>query len=801
MQTSESAPKDINPPTIATPQPTEQAKPHQISTLKQQLLSLTEQLPHFKELRQFQQLVEQLDWLNYFQRCSRLLVAVIEPTTMTLKYANDYFCRLAGIAIDEPPAPAQPPASGQVETALHRLLSRLDSTAVRRLYRRHLLHLVFRDFYQVDPQGFRLLDEPVMVTLTSPLYPEPRYVEFWLRSEQLTISRLDPQLDEFANLGLQQCSVSELEARLADPGQLQILEQHLRLENYRVEGRLLLEGLDVTEREITRRITQLLIDRDSILQPQKFAEVDQQMRSLFRADKTVVISIEADQTRLFMGAVSQELDTRLYSLESLQNSHFMRAVATNQVITVPDLALDCQTDCGRQLLSLGVRALLLIPLVSEVRLPPSGNWDKTEGKCSGNAPKLSGQSSDIAHTVGLIGLMSDRPNNFDGLDCRRAEQLIPAFTSALTSAQRQLVQQRFITNIHPAVEWKFMQEAERRSLGLPPEPIVFNDVYPLYGISDIRGSSDERNRAIQADLLEQFRLGLAVVEAACADQETALGEQLRLDLLEQIEQLQAGITVDAEVSCIRYLRDHLEIYFDYFAEAGEAAIAAVNTYRAACDNDHGCIYRARARYDEMIGKINGLLRETWDRWQVKMQRITSHYCDIEATDGIDHMVYAGQSIDPKFGNFHLRSLRYEQLRAVCDCARTAFSIQEHYGTKLQVTHLVLVQDATVDIFHDENTERLFDVRGSRDTRYEIVKKRIDKAIDLQVQNRITQPGRLTIVYSTDEEWMEYQQYLRYLMREGWVDGHIERGAVQPLQGVSGLKYARVQVLPAVPKNL
>jgi hypothetical protein len=197
----------------------------------------------------------------------------------------------------------------------------------------------------------------------------------------------------------------------------------------------------------------------------------------------------------------------------------------------------------------------------------------------------------------------------------------------------------------------------------------------------------------------------------------------------------------------------------------------------------------------MVHNINTLLRETWERWQRTMQRITPHYCDIEATDGIDHMIYAGASIDPKFGSFQLRSLRYEQLRAVCDCARTAFHLLEKHSTHMQITHLVLVQDATIDIFHDETTERMFDVRGSRDTRYEIVKKRIDKAIDEKTNTRITQPGMLTLVFCTEQEWTEYQQYCRYLMREGWIDNQIERGTVQPLQGVTGLKYARVRILP------
>jgi hypothetical protein len=143
----------------------------------------------------------------------------------------------------------------------------------------------------------------------------------------------------------------------------------------------------------------------------------------------------------------------------------------------------------------------------------------------------------------------------------------------------------------------------------------------------------------------------------------------------------------------------------------------------------------------------------------------------------------------------MRSLRYEQLRAVCDCARTAFKLQTLYDTQLEVTHLVLVQDLTVDIIHDDNTERLFEVRGTRDIRYEIVKKRIDKAVDEQSRTRITQPGMLTIVYSTEEEWAEYQQYLRYLAREGWVDSEIQCSTVEPLQGITGLKFGRVRVLP------
>ena len=703
-----------------------------------------------------------LDWLIHFQRHSQLLMAVVEPGTFTLRYANDYFCSMMGIA-------GTYSDLAEREIRLPDLLPDLKGTAVDSLYRQHLLHLVLRDIYKISVPRLRLLDQPVIVSLRSPLYPEPRLIEFAFRSEQLTIARLDSQVDELADLDLEQVLVEDSSAMLIDSAQLQAWRQRLRLENYQLSGQLLLEGSDVTERETIQNIIGLLIDRDSILRPDKFRRINKRLRSLFHATNSLILSTENEQTRLFIGTERKELRATVYSIPSLSGSHFLRAADANRVWNVPDLSLDCQTDCERSLLHQGVRSMLLIPLV--VRAIKSGK----------NSRQL----------AGIVGLVSDRPHNFDGLDCKYAEELMPAFTAAL----RQAIQQRF-SNIHPSVEWRFLQETERRSWGLPPEPIAFPNVYPLYGISDLRGSSEERNRSIQADLLEQFQLGLRVVEAVCQFQESSLGEQLRLDLLDYIEQIKEKVTVDAEVTTMRILSDRLEVYFDYFGQCGPDALAAVETYRSSCSNDHKSVYVSRAHYDQTISQINALLRETWERWQVRMQQIIPHYCDLESTDGINHMIYVGESIDSKFSVYHLRSLRYEQLRAVCDCARTAFNCQTLYNTQLEVTHLVLVQDITVDILHDENTEKLFDVRGTRDIRYEIVKKRIDKAVDEEARTRITQPGMLTLVYSTEEEWSEYQQYLRYLAREGWVDTEIQSGTVEPLQGITGLRFARVRVLPA-----
>jgi hypothetical protein len=63
---------------------------------------------------------------------------------------------------------------------------------------------------------------------------------------------------------------------------LEAWKQRLRLDNYQLTGQLLLEGSDVTERETIRHIIGLLIDRDSILRPDKFRRINKRLRSLFR---------------------------------------------------------------------------------------------------------------------------------------------------------------------------------------------------------------------------------------------------------------------------------------------------------------------------------------------------------------------------------------------------------------------------------------------------------------------------------------------------------------------------------------
>jgi hypothetical protein len=85
------------------------------------------------------------------------------------------------------------------------------------------------------------------------------------------------------------------------------------------------------------------------------------------------------------------------------------------------------------------------------------------------------------------------------------------------------------------------------------------------------------------------------------------------------------------------------------------------------------------------------------------------------------------------------------------------------------------------------------VDGAYNIRYEIVKKRIDKALVKDTTERITQPGQIVIVYGQAKEAAEYRGYLDYLRHLGYVGGEIEDLELEELQGVHGLRALRVPV--------
>ena len=84
-----------------------------------------------------------------------------------------------------------------------------------------------------------------------------------------------------------------------------------------------------------------------------------------------------------------------------------------------------------------------------------------------------------------------------------------------------IIQENY-TSLHPTVKWRFFEEAEEYLYQLEGsnktipklKSIIFENVTPLYGQTDIKGSSLARNNAIQLDLVKQLNLASKVIKKA-----------------------------------------------------------------------------------------------------------------------------------------------------------------------------------------------------------------------------------------------------------------------------------------------
>jgi len=92
-------------------------------------------------------------------------------------------------------------------------------------------------------------------------------------------------------------------------------------------------------------------------------------------------------------------------------------------------------------------------------------------------------------------------------------------------------------------------------------------------------------------------------------------------------------------------------------------------------------------------------------------------------------------------------------------------------------------------------EKRFDVDGAYVIRYEIIKKRIDKARIKDEMERLTTPGKIAIVYSQPKVAAEYKEYFSHLRSKKLITGEIEDVELEELPGAIGLRALRVTVAP------
>jgi hypothetical protein len=408
--------------------------------------------------------------------------------------------------------------------------------------------------------------------------------------------------------------------------------------------------------------------------------------------------------------------------------------------------------------------------------------------------------------IGVLELGSPHAHDLHNLSLLKLEETLPMFALAVKrsfeeqEARIEAVIKEKFTAIHPSVEWRFTEAAmnllEKQDKGEIPEiePIVFNEVYPLYGASDIRNSSVERNKAIQQDLTIQLALAKRLLEEALKYQSLPILEKLNLTTAKHMERIKNGLLSDAEITVHDFLKREIEPVIEHLAEAQPILQADIESYWHALDPELGVVYQKRKDFEDSLTQINETLSAYIEEEEVKAQQMFPHYFEKYKTDGIEYNMYIGASLveDMSFHPIYLKNLRLWQLITMCEIAKRTKALKSQLKIPLETTQLILSHNLPLSI-RFRMDERHFDVDGAYNIRYEIIKKRIDKAVIKGTSERLTQPGKIVIIYSQATEALEYNDYIEYLQEKNLLTGKIERVELEDLQGVQGLKAIRVEV--------
>jgi hypothetical protein len=408
--------------------------------------------------------------------------------------------------------------------------------------------------------------------------------------------------------------------------------------------------------------------------------------------------------------------------------------------------------------------------------------------------------------IGMLELGSPHPGDLHALNTMKLRDVLPLFSMAIKRSLDELdtriqaIIKEQCTAIHPAVEWRFrkaaLRWADQRKHGVigEMEPIVFDAVYPLYGVSDIRGSSTHRNAAIQADLVDHLRLAREILQFGYGCNPLPVLDELAYHVGKHMTQIEADLGAGDDISIIEFLRRDVEPLFNHMRTFCPELGEKIEAYWDTLEPRLGTLYRRRRDFEESVTLLNETLSSYLDAEEDKAQAMFPHYFEKHKSDGVEFGMYIGASLleDGNFDMLYLHNLRLWKLMVMCGMARHSERLKKRLKVPLEMAHLVLVQHTPLSI-RFRLDEKRFDIDGAYNMRYEIVKKRIDKARIQGTHERLTQPGKVAIVYSQSQEALEYRGYIEYLQAIGYLTTEIEAVELEPLEGAQGLKALRVTV--------
>jgi len=409
--------------------------------------------------------------------------------------------------------------------------------------------------------------------------------------------------------------------------------------------------------------------------------------------------------------------------------------------------------------------------------------------------------------LAILELVSTKKHELNSINAYKLKDVIPVFEGSIKRIKEEfdnklesIIQENY-TSIHPSVKWKFNEEAQKHLFSIENHQkpyilnsIVFENVTPLYGQSDIKGSSTARNISIQEDLIKQLHLASNIIEKAYEKYNLPIYNDLIHRIKECLNNIKKGLNSGDENSLTDFLQKDIYPVFSHLKNLDKSLQDDISNYMDQIDDNLHVIYDKRKNYDESVNSLNETLANFIDAKQEEAQKMFPHYFERYKTDGIDHNMYIGQSLTKikTYDPVYLHNLRLWQLQMMCEVEQIAHNLKSTLPHPLEIASLILVHSNPLAIKFRMD-EKKFDVDGAYNIRYEIIKKRIDKVHIKNTNERLTQPGKIAIVYSQPKDVIEYMKHINYLQSNNYLLETIEDLELEDLQGISGLKALRVHV--------
>ncbi len=604
------------------------------------------------------------------------------------------------------------------------------------------------------------------------------YVELELDTTFVEVKALAP-LPEIGDR-VHCCNISELV-------KMDQLREMLPLGNFLFEGLTIVRLRDVTQREVINNIKTILLETKTFEAQDTYRDLQDQVRALIGMDNA------------HMGITPFFRINDHYVFAEQFGGHSMMVTDIKEGADIRESLCKEFLDLFQQdetpILFSDINAKLILDYPFLGKLPQQGFYSaaffplKSKGKL-----------------MGVLSVVHNEAGKIQRHHLAQVNPAIPLFVLAIEKGAEILgnevdrVIKKHFTAVQSSVEWKFTEAAihylanKKKGIKAKIEPIFFDHVFPLYGAIDIRNSSIERVKAIQLDLIEQLKIAGGIITKAREISPLPILQEVSYRVEKYLYNVSNILFSGDEIIIDKFLKNEVIELFEHLKVVLPAIAPDIDQYFSRLDPRIRLLVDNRHNFEESITIINQEVARFLDQEQEQAQRIYPHYFERFVTDGVDFNMYIGQSISPDkpFDTFYLKNLKMWQLTILTRAARLVHQLQSRLSKPLQTTQLILAHSLPISISF-RTAERKFDVDGAYNMRYEIIKKRIDKVHLRDSNERLTQPGKLAIVFSQPREAAEYLDYIEFLQNQGLLLKDLEQLELEELQGVVGLKALRVGI--------